>query len=108
MVEVDAEIASARSFMEAFSAQHPRVLHEMKARHLAATAHKDALDKIHQALAAGVLHADEAVIVKKMAKNLAKSIRHLPFKPVPADVKQWSRFGRREPSRHVQVERVSS
>eukprot|EP00931_Biecheleriopsis_adriatica_P007107 TRINITY_DN108421_c0_g1_i1.p1 TRINITY_DN108421_c0_g1~~TRINITY_DN108421_c0_g1_i1.p1 ORF type:complete len:715 (-),score=130.41 TRINITY_DN108421_c0_g1_i1:20-1843(-) len=72
--EVDDEQAGASAFLESLRREHPGVLRQLQARHLAATARSDALGKIHQAVEQGVLHADEAAALEEMADHLSESL----------------------------------
>jgi len=77
--EVVGEAKGASAFLESLGTKCPEVLQRLGAQHLAATACRDALGKIHQAVSDGSLHADEAVILEEMAQNLREGINHIPF-----------------------------
>jgi len=77
--EVMEEATGAGAFLESLGTERPEVLQRLGAQHLAATARRDALGKIHHAVEDGSLHADEAVILEEMAQNLGESISHIPF-----------------------------
>merc|ERR1712064_197182 len=58
---------------ELLSAEHPKAVQQMRARHLAFTARNAVMGKIHEALADGTLHADEAKVLEEMAETLKES-----------------------------------
>jgi len=77
--EVVGEAAGASAFLESLGIEHPKVLQRLGARHLAATARRDALGKIHQAMEDGSLHADEATVLEEMAQHLGDGIGRIPL-----------------------------
>ena len=71
--EVEKEEVDGSAFLELLSAEHPKAVQQMRARHLAFTARNAVMGKIHEALADGTLHADEAKVLEEMAETLKES-----------------------------------
>ena len=71
--EVEKEEVGGSAFLDLLSAEHPRAVQQMRARHLAFTARNAVLGKIHEELADVTLHSDEAKFLEEMAETLKES-----------------------------------
>jgi NhaP-type Na+/H+ or K+/H+ antiporter len=79
LAEVEKEEVDGSAFLELLSAEHPKAVQQMRARHLAFTARNAVMGKIHEALADGTLHADEAKVLEEMAETLKESFDGRPL-----------------------------